>query len=72
MTIYTIDQLEKAINVWRARQGSDGDAALCGPARILAEPYALAIVSRRLSIDSADLSDEQIAAINQALSPAGL
>jgi hypothetical protein len=69
MNSYTIDQIERAINIWRARQASGSDAALCRQARVLAEPYALAIFEQRTTINEADLSPEQITAINEALMP---
>jgi hypothetical protein len=66
---YTIEQLETAINIWRSRAGSDADAALCKPARLLAEPYAVAIIEQRTSIAAASLSPEQLEALSVALSP---
>lgn len=69
MNSYTIDQIERAINIWRARQASGSDAALCRQARVLAEPYALAIFEQRTAINESDLSAEQIAALNEALMP---
>lgn len=71
MTAYTIDQIERAINIWRARQGADSKAALCRPARALAEPYALLIMGRKTEISEADLSVEQLEALRSALSPVG-
>jgi hypothetical protein len=69
MNSFTIDEIERAINIWRARQGSDNSAALCRPARVLAEPYARLIMSRGTAIDAADLSDEQRVALDDALKP---
>lgn len=69
MSSYTIDQIERAINIWCARRASGSDAALCRQARILAEPYALAIFEHRAIISEADLSPEQIAAITEVLTP---
>lgn len=69
MNRFTIDDIERAINIWRARQGSDNSAALCRPVRVLAEPYALLIMSQGATIDAADLSDEQRAALDGALKP---
>ncbi|WP_415265728.1 DUF3717 domain-containing protein [Burkholderia ambifaria] len=68
-TILSIDQLERAINIWRARQPSgDGDPILCREARVLAEPYALMILSGATQIDAAHLSDTQRAAFDGAFS----
>jgi hypothetical protein len=69
MKIVTIDEIERAINIWRARQGSDNSAALCRPARVLAEPYARLIMSQGAEIDVSDLSHEQRAALHDALKP---
>ncbi|WP_420831922.1 DUF3717 domain-containing protein [Burkholderia semiarida] len=68
-TVLHIEQIERAINIWRARQPSvDGDPILCREARILAEPYALMIVNRATQIDAAHLSDTQRAAFDGAFS----
>jgi len=67
---YSIEQFESAINIWRARAASDSDAALCKPARLLAEPYAMAIIEHRNSIDAATLSAAQLEALAVAL-PSG-
>ncbi|BCF95361.1 hypothetical protein PPGU16_84280 (plasmid) [Paraburkholderia largidicola] len=69
MDSYTVDQLERAINIWRAKQVSDKDAALCRPASLLAEPYALAIIERRSTVDASTLSADQVDALKQALEP---
>ncbi|KML57058.1 hypothetical protein VL15_15180 [Burkholderia cepacia] len=62
-----IEQLERAINIWRARQpAADGDPILCREARILAEPYALMIFKRETQIDAAQLSTAQRAAFDGA------
>lgn len=47
-----INELEQAINFWRARSPSVGEERrLCAQAAALAEPYALMIHRRQLSID---------------------
>ncbi|MGK8800868.1 DUF3717 domain-containing protein [Burkholderia cenocepacia] len=69
VTTLSIDQLERAINIWRARQPSrEGDPILCREARLLAEPYALMILSGATQIDAAHLSDTQRAAFDGAFS----
>lgn len=68
---YTIEQLEKAINIWCSRNAAGIDAALCKQARILAEPYAMAIMEQRTAIDAATLSAAQLDALSVALSPDG-
>ena len=69
MESYTVDQIERAINIWRVRQAADKDAALCRPASLLAEPYAVAIIERRSHVDVSTLSAEQIDVLRQALDP---
>ena len=70
MSSYTIEQIERAINIWRSREAADNDAALCRPARALCEPYALLIISHKGAINETDLSTEQLEALRSALSPA--
>jgi len=66
-TILSIEQLERAINIWRSRRPSgDGDPILCREARILADPYALMIFHGATQIDAANLTDDQRAAYNGA------
>jgi len=66
-THVSIEQLERAINIWRSRRPSgDGDPILCREARILADPYALMIFHGATEIDAANLSDDQRAAYNGA------
>ncbi|VWC93678.1 PF12512 family protein [Burkholderia contaminans] len=66
-TILSIEQLERAINIWRSRRPSvDGDPILCREARILADPYALMIFHGATEIDAAKLSDDQRTAYNGA------
>lgn len=65
--ILRIEELERAINIWRSRRPSrDGDPILCREARILAEPYALMIFKRETQIDAAQLSTAQRAAYDGA------
>jgi hypothetical protein len=48
MSEITINELEAAINFWRARSPSEGDElVLCKEASALSKPYALMIVQRR-------------------------
>jgi len=66
-THVSIEQLERAINIWRLRRPSgEGDPILCREARILADPYALMIFQGATEIDAAKLSDDQRAAYNGA------
>jgi hypothetical protein len=51
MTDITINELEAAINFWRARSPSHGDElTLCKEASALSKPYALMIVQRQNSV----------------------
>ncbi len=48
MSEITINELEAAINFWRARSPSTGDElVLCKEASALSKPYALMIVQRQ-------------------------
>ncbi|MDN7927004.1 DUF3717 domain-containing protein (plasmid) [Burkholderia cenocepacia] len=68
-TILSIEQLERAINIWRSRRPTgDSDPILCREARVLAEPYALMILNGATQIDAAHLSDTQRAALDGAFS----
>ncbi|MDN7430836.1 DUF3717 domain-containing protein [Burkholderia sp. AU45388] len=68
-TILSIEQLERAINIWRSRRPSrDGDPILCREARILADPYALMIFNGATQIDASNLTDDQRAAYSGAFS----
>ena len=69
MAHISIDELEQAINIWRARFASDHYGSLCEPVRLLATPYALAIYERRTTIDISSLNGDQLEAIRDALGP---
>ncbi|WP_133649702.1 DUF3717 domain-containing protein [Paraburkholderia flava] len=48
MSDITLNELEAAINFWRARSPSSGDElVLCKEANALSKPYALMIVQRQ-------------------------
>ena len=67
-TFLHIEQFERAINFWRARNPSaDADALLCREARLLAVPYALMIFHRAAQIDATQLTEEQRDALRVAL-----
>jgi len=62
MSEISIQELEAAINFWRARSLSSGDElVLCKEASALSKPYALLIVQRRntLSRDRLDANARQ-------------
>lgn len=61
---YTIGDIEAAINIWRNRFETGDDAALCRPARALAEPYALMVYARNDTISEQQLSPEARAALS--------
>ena len=67
MPTFTIANIEQAINVWRNRQASGEDAALCRKARRLADIYGEMIYTRAISIDVSSLTAEQVEAITIAL-----
>ena len=51
MSDITINELEAAINFWRARSPSSGDElSLCKEASALSKPYALLIVQRQTTL----------------------
>jgi hypothetical protein len=56
MSDITINELEAAINFWRARSPSSGDElSLCKEASALSKPYALMIVQRRTTLPPGSL-----------------
>ena len=67
MTTYTIEQVERAINVWRARHASGQDGALYAEARILATPCTLMFLDQRTSIEAHELSEVERGALRAAL-----
>lgn len=67
MTNISIDHIERAINIWRARRpSSENHPILCREARSLADVYALMIVQRAQCISADSLTDEQAAALSGA------
>ncbi|MBN3506344.1 DUF3717 domain-containing protein [Burkholderia cenocepacia] len=71
-TILSIEQLERAINIWRVRRpaptGADECPTLCTEARALADIYALMIMERSDVIAIERLNPAQRAALRGALS----
>lgn len=62
MVFVTIQELEAAINYWRAQSPSTGDALqLCSQVSVLAGPYAMLIVqgAQRIPLDVLDESARQ-------------
>jgi len=58
MSELTLMQIEAAINYWRARLPSAGeDLRLCAQASALAQPYAMMILERRVSVPLSELSE---------------
>ena len=63
---YTLADLEAAINYWRARLPSQGEAlCLCAEASALAEPYALMIFNAQSAIEQRELSSAALEALAQ-------
>jgi hypothetical protein len=69
---YTIAEVEQAINTWRGRHAADESGALCGPARLLAEPYTRMFLAKRETIAEAELNAEQRDAMRGALDQTNL
>jgi hypothetical protein len=58
MSEITINELEAAINFWRARSPSAGDElVLCKEASALSKPYALMIVQRQQKLSQEALDE---------------
>lgn len=72
MNIYTINQIENAINYWREHQASGDDAALCPSARALADVYGLMIYQQAETVVASTLTSEQNEAMNLALNQLSL
>jgi hypothetical protein len=76
MKTFTIEEIEKAINILRSRQPSgDRDYGLCEGARLLARPYTLMFLARcnsisteRLPESDLVLSEGELATLADALS----
>ncbi|MGY6157424.1 DUF3717 domain-containing protein [Paraburkholderia graminis] len=67
MPTFTIAEIEQAINVWRNRQASGEDAALCPKARHLADVYGEMIYTHATAIDVSLMSADQVEAVTTAL-----
>lgn len=60
----SLTELERAINFWRKRHPSTGEEQrLCPEANALAEPYAIAIVTHRMTLQPGDFNDTARAAL---------
>jgi Protein of unknown function (DUF3717) len=65
----TIEQIERAINIWRARFPSTEERPfLCAPARALADVYGLMIIDHQNEIDRVSLNAAQVEAFDGAFS----
>jgi hypothetical protein len=72
MPAYTIEDVEKAINIWRSRRAASDDGALCPEARLLAAPYTMMFLRRQDTIDAAELSVEVRETLRAALEQGNL
>jgi hypothetical protein len=72
MSVFTIIDVEQAINYWRELKPAGQDAALCREARVLADVYGQMIFSRADAIDASSLGSEQIQALRSALDQRGV
>jgi hypothetical protein len=70
MNVFTIVDVERAINYWRQRKPSGEDVALCAEARALADVYGQMIYARVDVVDASALNDEQMQALTIALGQA--
>lgn len=69
MTTYTVEQIERAINIWREREGDAREFALGQQVRVLAAPYAFMCYTGRSSIDASELSVDELDALRLVLEP---
>ena len=70
MLYVTIQELEAAINYWRAQSPAEGEELrLCAEATALAKPYALMIVQGAQRMPMDDLDPAAQAAIQQFVKP---
>jgi hypothetical protein len=67
MNIFTISDIERAINYWRERYPAGNDGALCASARVLADVYGAMIYFHRDTVGSDELSTPQAEALGIAL-----
>ncbi|CAE6850579.1 hypothetical protein R75465_07142 [Paraburkholderia aspalathi] len=67
MRMYTIADIEAAINYWRAREAPAEEFGLCMSARVLADLYGRMIFDRSEAVAESTLSNEQGAAMIVAL-----
>ncbi|KQR76969.1 hypothetical protein ASG35_11840 [Burkholderia sp. Leaf177] len=70
MTVYTIEQVEAAINYWRVHDATGEDAALCASARVLADVYGLMIYHHASSVSAGTFTAEQLRAVEVGLTQA--
>jgi hypothetical protein len=65
--IFTITDVEIAINYWRDRQVSGPGCALCPSARVLADVYGKMIYTRIHTVSAKELNARQTEAMEIAL-----
>ncbi|WP_045463965.1 DUF3717 domain-containing protein [Caballeronia cordobensis] len=65
--MYSITDVEQAINYWRARQASTDDFSICPRGRVLADVYGSMIFYRQEAVEPRTLTAEQNEALSLAL-----
>lgn len=71
-SVYSITDIEAAINYWTARQVADDVYALCPSARVLADVYGEMIYRRQVAIEAHRFTPAQASALAMALHQAEL
>jgi hypothetical protein len=65
--MYSITDIEEAINYWRSRQASTDDFSICTRGRVLADVYGSMIFHRQEIVEPRTLTAEQNEALSLAL-----
>ncbi|MFM0051550.1 DUF3717 domain-containing protein [Caballeronia grimmiae] len=65
--MYSITDVEQAINYWRGRQASTDDFSICPRGRVLADVYGSMIFHQQEFVDPRTLTSEQNEALSLAL-----
>lgn len=65
--MYSISDIETAINYWRTRQASTDDLSICPRGRVLADVYGSMIFHQQKFVEPRNLTPEQNEALSLAL-----
>ncbi|OAD16488.1 DUF3717 domain-containing protein [Achromobacter insolitus] len=63
---YTIDQIQRAMEHWAVMEGPRDGISIGPMVALLADVWGPMVYEKRLDVDAADLTDEQIAALKSA------